>query len=410
MLPFYATAVEVVVPPGWKVTRIVDAYVQLPVGQRYDSKSVVAAGAVPVIDQSVDGVLGYHNDEPGVVATEARPVVTFANHTCAMRVMKTPFSVIQNVFPLVGRPGICDTKFLYYATHGRQRTEDYKGHHPAWRNSFFAVPGLRTQRQIVAVLVVLDDLIENNRRRVEMLEEMARAIYREWFVHFRYPGHQDVPLVDSPLGPIPDGWEITSIGDRFDVVLGGTPSRRNSAFWTHGTIPWINSGRVNDLRVIQASELITQDALQRSNAQVMPCRSTLLAITGATLGQVSLLEIEACANQSVIGLIDRRNELGEFLYLDISNRIDSIISKASGGAQQHVNKSIVCGIEIPLPAPAVSYAFSELVNPVFDLMADLLRQNVCLVETRDMLLPKLVTGRIDVSSLDLEAVLETGAA
>lgn len=273
-----------------------------------------------------------------------------------------------------------------------------------------ALPPVRTQERVAALLGAIDDLIENDRRRIELLEQMAQAIYREWFVHFRYPGHQDVPLVDSPLGPIPDGWEITSIGDRFDVVLGGTPSRRNSAFWTHGTIPWINSGRVNDLRVIQASELITQDALQRSNAQVMPCRSTLLAITGATLGQVSLLEIEACANQSVIGLIDRRNELGEFLYLDISNRIDSIISKASGGAQQHVNKSIVCGIEIPLPAPAVSYAFSELVNPVFDLMADLLRQNVCLVETRDMLLPKLVTGRIDVSSLDLEAVLETGAA
>ncbi len=82
--------------------RIEDAYVQLPVGQRYDSKSVSESGRVPVLDQSQRGVHGYHDGPPGVNASSERPAVTFANHTCAMRVVRSPFSVIQNVFPMVG--------------------------------------------------------------------------------------------------------------------------------------------------------------------------------------------------------------------------------------------------------------------------------------------------------------------
>src|SRR4051812_10884087 len=97
-LPFHRTPDEVDVPAGWSVSRIVDAYEQLPVGQRYDTRSVTPVGNVPVIDQSLRGILGYHDNEPGVTASQSAPVVTFANHTCAMRVMRTSFSVIQNVF------------------------------------------------------------------------------------------------------------------------------------------------------------------------------------------------------------------------------------------------------------------------------------------------------------------------
>ncbi len=75
------------------------------------------------------------------------------------------------------------------------------------------IPGLSEQRRIAATLALFDDLIENNRRRIELLEQMAQAIYREWFVRFRYPGHEDASLVDSPLGPIPDGWRVATIGE-----------------------------------------------------------------------------------------------------------------------------------------------------------------------------------------------------
>ena len=112
---------------------------------------------------------------------------------------------------------------FYYASQGRQQTEEYKGHHPAWRRSYFALPCLETQIRIADVLGSLDDLIENNRRRIELLEEMAQAIYREWFVHFRFPGHETATFIDSPIGPIPENWEFQTLEQLAHLTMGQSP-------------------------------------------------------------------------------------------------------------------------------------------------------------------------------------------
>jgi type I restriction enzyme S subunit len=257
------------------------------------------------------------------------------------------------------------------------------------------------QRKIAAVLSAYDELIENNNRRIKLLEEMAQRVYREWFVDFRYPGNEGVPLVDSELGLIPEGWKVERIADRFEVVLGGTPSRKNLHYWLNGTVPWINSGQVNRLRVIGASEMITPEALKSSSTKLMPRGTTLLAITGATLGQVSLLEIEACANQSVVGIYDQLGELTEYLYLAIGNSIESIIGAASGGAQQHINQQNVKETLITVPSTEIGAEFQLRVRPLFSLLANLLKANQRLSDCRDLLLPRLVSGEIDVSKLDI---------
>jgi type I restriction enzyme S subunit len=116
---------------------------------------------------------------------------------------------------------------------------------------------LNEQRKIGAILSTYDDLIENNLQRIKILDGMAQNIFREWFVKFRFPGHQHARFTDSSLGQIPEGWEVKRLGAAFLTLLGGTPSRNNPAFWRNGTIPWINSGKVNDHRVTEPSELIT---------------------------------------------------------------------------------------------------------------------------------------------------------
>lgn len=268
-----------------------------------------------------------------------------------------------------------------------------------------SLPPLPVQRAIGSFLGSLDDLMENNRRRITLLERMVRALYREWFVCFRYPGYDGETLEDSPLGQIPMGWNTRQLGERFDIVLGGTPSRRNLNFWKEGTVPWINSGRVNDLRIVQPSEMITDDALAKSAAKLMSRRTTVLAITGATLGQVSMLEIDACANQSVVGITDSQGELAEYLYLAMVHRIGEVISHASGGAQQHINKAVVEQTRILLPSASVATQFADAVKPGFDAIAQLLRMNRSLISIRDMLLPKLVAGQIDLTALDVDRVL-----
>lgn len=100
------------------------------------------------------------------------------------------------------------------------------------------LPDRETQVRIGAIFDNIDDLIENNRRRIEVLEEMARAIYREWFVKYRYPGHEDVPLVDSALGLIPEGWVASTCGSELNFIGGGTPSKKEPVYWSAGTIAW----------------------------------------------------------------------------------------------------------------------------------------------------------------------------
>lgn len=262
-----------------------------------------------------------------------------------------------------------------------------------------SVPPLPIQRRIAGILSAYDDLIENCQRRIAILEGMARALYREWFVSFRFPGHESHPSVPSPLGEIPEGWKACRIGDRFQTVLGGTPSRSTPSFWENGTISWINSGKVNDLRIIEASEFITETALERSAAKMMPIGTTVLAITGATLGQVSYLEIATSANQSVVGIVDPTRIHSEWIYLTITDRIEGIIKHASGGAQQHINKEIINEVLVLIPPGDLATAFKNQVSPLFQEISTLLFKSRNLRRTRDLLLPRLLSGQIDVEGL-----------
>lgn len=261
------------------------------------------------------------------------------------------------------------------------------------------LPSLGCQQRIAASLSAYDDLIENNTRRIAILEERGRLIYREWFVEFRFPGHKKVRTAEPGVGPARKGWQTKRVDAVYRTVLGGTPARGRDGFWTGGTVPWINSGKVNEIRILSPSELITPLALERSATKLMPPRTTVIAITGATLGQVSLLEAEMCANQSVVGVFDPEKRRNEYVYLMFKERIGALVKHASGGAQQHINKEIVNEMLAVDPPVHLLDQFRELVTPGFDLVANLLRKNENLRTTRDLLLPSLISGEIDISHL-----------
>ena len=259
-------------------------------------------------------------------------------------------------------------------------------------------PDVSEQCRIGAMLSAYDELIENCQRRIRILESMARALYREWFVHFRFPGHEKYRRVASPLGDIHQGWEVKKLGELFKTVLGGTPSRKKPEFWEGGTIPWINSGKVNEPRITTPSELITELALNRSAAKLMPKGTTVLAITGATLGQVSYLEIETTANQSVVGITDPSGLYSEWIYLTVIDRIEGIVNHASGGAQQHINKEVVNDVLLAPPPVSLAKEFKRLVAPMFQEVANLLFKVQNLSRTRDLLLPRLLSGKIEIGN------------
>lgn len=251
------------------------------------------------------------------------------------------------------------------------------------------------QQRIAEILSRYDSLIENYQKQIKLLEEAAQRLYKEWFVDLRFPGYEDTKIVDG----LPEGWSFIRIKDRYKTVLGGTPSRSINSYWG-GDISWINSGEINKLRIIKPSEEITQDGYKNSSTKLMPIHTTILAITGATLGQVSYTEIETCANQSVVGIIDEENTTNEFLYLNIYNNIHSMINKATGGAQQHINKDIVSDYFIMLPDESILIEFRKRINPIFNTIRDYFFIIEDIIEARDRLLPKLMSGEIEVKTLN----------
>ena len=162
-------------------------------------------------------------------------------------------TVNQAICAMVTHPEETDSRFLYYALAGSRERLVGNAHGAAQQNLSqqlikpfkLAVPALATQRRIGEILRSMDDLIENNRRRIEVLEEMARSIYREWFVKFRFPGHQDVPLVDSPMGKIPCGWRVGALSETAVVSrISVKPCDHPDTIFDHYSLPAFDEGQV----------------------------------------------------------------------------------------------------------------------------------------------------------------------
>ena len=242
----------------------------------------------------------------------------------------------------------------------------------------FPVPDIECQNRIVAILSDYDYAIDNARRQIALLEEAAMRLYREWFVVHADPK-----------------WEKKRLGDVCDCVLGGTPSRNNARYWG-GDVAWINSGKVNELRIVTPSEFITREGLNNSATKILPKHTTVLAITGATLGQVSLLEIDSAANQSVVGILENAEIPYQFIYPMMVDRIKELVMCQTGGAQQHINKQIVCDLMFAVPPKDVLSKYLLAVNPMCRLESECFAEVLCLTEARDRLLPRLMSGEIEV--------------
>lgn len=255
------------------------------------------------------------------------------------------------------------------------------------------VPSHEDQRRIASILSSLDRKIELNNKINADLEEMAQAIFKNWFVDFE--PFKDGKFVDSELGMIPEGWKVGTLGDFCKCLLGGTPSRSKEEYW-NGDVNWINSGEINKFRILEASEKITELGLSKSATKLLPKKTTVLAITGATLGQVSLLEIDTCANQSVIGVLENAEVPYEYIYPFIKDRIEMLIQHQTGGAQQHINKDNVESLIFLLPAKNVLENYISLVGPMYKRIESQCFENLYLSTLRDTLLPRLMSGELEV--------------
>ena len=386
-------------PVGWRSLPTAEACIQLKPGKLFDSKTVAESGRIPVLNQSETGFLGYHDEEPGVTASPEAPVVTFANHTCAMRPMKQPFSSIQNIFPKIGKPGVTETIYFYYAALGRVGLSDYKGHHPVFRQAYIPIPPLPIQRRIAGILSAYDELIENSQRRIKILEAMARALYREWFVHFRFPGHESVPRVPSPLGDIPQGWEVKPFTEIADVLSGGTPKTDVPEYW-NGETPFFTPRDAPDCFYVQDTDKhVTALGLSKCASDLYPPDTVFITARG-TVGKVAIPAVSMAMNQSCYALRGKTGFPQRFVFLMTLQQVDYLKTNTGGATFDTIVVDTFRRMEVIKPASDIIASFANKADAIFDQVKTLQSQTQNLRRTRDLLLPRLLSGQIDVEALN----------
>lgn len=360
-----------------------------------------------------------HTNELGIKNSSAR--VLPANTVCLSRTASVGYVVVM------GRPmatsqdfvnWICsdelDHQFLKYVLVAEKRsflsfasgTTHQTIYFPEVKAFHICLPDLPTQKKIAGILSAYDDLIENNLRRIAILEEMAQSLYREWFVHFRIPSEvltqaglpAELKLVDSELGKIPAGWEVKKLIDVTSKIgSGATPKGGKDAYKSEG-ISLIRSLNIFDYQFKHENlaRIDEKQAAKLSNV-IVEVNDVLLNITGASVARCSMVPpavLPARVNQHV-AIIRASPESDPFYILDTINseeRKRQILSLAQGGAtREALTKTTIENLEIVMPSEAVLQAFSKTRKHLFDQCQILDQKNQNLRKTRDLLLPKLLS-------------------
>ena len=255
------------------------------------------------------------------------------------------------------------------------------------------LPDTLTQARIASILSAYDDLIENNRRRIALLEKAARLLYREWFVRLRFPGHEHVRITDG----VPEGWERKKIADVCETVGGGTPSTKVSEYWD-GAITWVVPTDVttNDCLILLDSERkITEKGLRESSARMVPSESILMT-SRASVGYFALMDFEVCTNQGFINIIPRQEELRMYLLFNLMSRVSEIRGNSKGSTYPEISKGRFREMDVVIPPKILVDEFGKFAIDIIRQMRYLKRSTLKLKNARDLLLPRLMNGEIEV--------------
>lgn len=247
------------------------------------------------------------------------------------------------------------------------------------------LPPLPTQRRIASILSAYDDLIENNTRRIAILEEMARRIYEEWFVHFRLPGHESVKMVETELGMVPDGWRVQPVKSFVNRLPSG-PTFTQATVRPKGVVPVVDQSR--------AELLGFHDGAPAHQASP----TNPIVIFGDHTCKMQVMITPFSLGPNTIPFVGKEDYPVHYVYSVVSGIVETHEYK------RHWTELIAKTVVIA-PRP-VARQFADTVSPTFQLAENLRSQNANLRAQRDLLLPKLISGEIDVSELPDAAALE----
>lgn len=256
------------------------------------------------------------------------------------------------------------------------------------------IPDLKAQKKIASILSTYDDLIEKNNRKIEILQKMAEELYKEWFVRFRFPGYKTAKFIDG----IPEGWQEKEAKEIFDITIGRTPSRAKFDYFTgerENNYSWIS---ISDMRnktfVSDTKEYLTKDAIKACNMPMVEPNTVLLSFK-LTVGQVTITTEKTSTNEAIAHFNTKNNILREYTYLYLKNfNYDKLGNTSAIG--NAINSTIVKNMKFILPADDILLKFNAIAGNIFDSILSLTKQNENLKTQRDLLLPRLMSGKLEV--------------
>ncbi|MBU3678588.1 MAG: restriction endonuclease subunit S [Candidatus Kapabacteria bacterium] len=260
------------------------------------------------------------------------------------------------------------------------------------------LPPLGEQIAIRQVVAVYDDLIATNQRRIALLEDAARRLYREWFVHLRFPGHESVKVKHG----VPEGWQLLAMSDVCDAVGGGTPSTSHPEYWG-GDVVWVTPTDVtrNDcLALLESEKKITEAGLANSSAKLVPAE-TILMTSRASIGFFALMDKPACTNQGFISVMPNQGNARMFLLFNLLGRVEEMIGLATGATFKELSKKTFRALPLLWPTASLLESFEYRTYPLIQQVRLIKKQSQELARARDLLLPKLMSGQLDVSGIRL---------
>ena len=288
---------------------------------------------------------------------------------------------------------LSDNNFFNYSTMTSKGTKMPRGSKNAIMKYWVPDLDILTQKKIADILSSYDELIKANNEKIELLEQTAQELYKEWFVRFRFPGYENAKFEDG----IPEGWEQDKIQKYYNTCSGGTPSRSKPEYFENGVYPWVKTGEIKDCVIIDTEEYITQEAVNSSSAKVLPAKSVAMAMYGVNIGLLAYFDSEMTCNQACCVFSDKRDFSSKhYLYYYLKSIREYLLLISFGAAQQNLSQDLIKKIKITMPSDDIVQAFEKQIDDVYDSIRILLMKNKNHVEQRDMLLPRLMSGKQEV--------------
>lgn len=256
------------------------------------------------------------------------------------------------------------------------------------------IPDVETQKKVANILKSYDALIENNQKQIKLLEEAAQRLYKEWFVDLRFPGYEDTPIIDGR----PEGWKKDRADNFFNITIGKTPPRAEKQWFidSFSGIPWVsisdmaNSGTF----VLETNEGITNEAVEKHNMKVVPA-GTIFVSFKLTVGRVAIATTDMCTNEAIAHFYIQDDLQRAYTYC-YKKKFECDTLGNTSSISKAVNSKIIKGMPFTMPDEPTITKFSEYVEPILNAIEN--KQITCakLKEARDRLLPKLMSGEIEV--------------